>query len=92
MLLFWRCLLGLAGVAVQAGAKSALASLWAIKDDSTAQIAINFYTKLADDPNMSKAKALQLAQKELIEGKTAKERQFTHPAYWSPLILIGNWL
>jgi CHAT domain-containing protein len=87
-----RSTLGLAGVAVQAGAKSALASLWAIKDDSTAQIAINFYTKLADDPNMSKAKALQLAQKELIEGKTAKERQFTHPAYWSPLILIGNWL
>jgi CHAT domain-containing protein len=87
-----RSTLGLAGVAVQAGAKSALASLWAIKDDSTAQIAIDFYTKLADDPNMSKAKALQLAQKELIEGKTAKGELFTHPAYWSPLILIGNWL
>jgi CHAT domain-containing protein len=87
-----RSTLGLAGVAVQAGAKSALASLWSIQDNSTAKIAISFYEKLKNNPNMSKAEALQLAQRELIESKKDEENQFTHPAYWSPLILIGNWL
>ncbi|PHJ61322.1 hypothetical protein VF14_09630 [Nostoc linckia z18] len=83
-----RSALGLAGVAIQAGAKSTLASLWAIPDNSTAQIAISFYKKLLNNPNISKAEALQSAQIELI----TKGGQFTHPAYWSPLILIGNWL
>jgi CHAT domain-containing protein len=87
-----RSALGLAGVAVQAGAKSTLASLWTIQDNSTAQIAISFYNKLLNNPNMSKAEALQSAQIEMIEGKTASQGQLAHPAYWSPLILIGNWL
>ncbi|OYD88939.1 hypothetical protein CDG77_20995 [Nostoc sp. 'Peltigera membranacea cyanobiont' 213] len=86
-----RSALGLAGVAVQAGAKSALASLWAIQDNSTATIAINFYKKLLNNPTISKAEALQSAQIELITGKIGAG-QFTHPVYWSPLILIGNWL
>lgn len=86
-----RSALGLAGVAIQAGAKSALASLWAIQDNSTAKIAISFYTKLLNNPKMSKAEALQSSQKELIEGKIAAG-EFFHPGYWSPLILIGNWL
>ncbi|BAY22237.1 TPR repeat protein [Calothrix sp. NIES-2100] len=87
-----RAALGLAGVAVQAGAKSALASLWAIQDKSTAKIAISFYNKLVSDPNISKAEALQFAQKELIENQKLEELEYTHPAYWSPFILIGNWL
>ncbi|WP_335013579.1 CHAT domain-containing protein [Nostoc sp.] len=68
-----RSALGLAGVAIQAGAKSALASLWAISDKSTAQIAISFYNELLNNPNISKAEALQSAQIELIENKKKKE-------------------
>jgi CHAT domain-containing protein len=86
-----RSTLGLAGVAVQAGAKSTIASLWAIDDISTAQIAVDFYSYLSKNPNMTKAEALQAAQVELIEGKEIEGRTFTHPAYWSPLILVGNW-
>ncbi len=89
-----RSTLGLAGVAVQAGARSVLASLWAINDASTVQIVSDFYTKLFDgskqaqgDRNVTKAQALQAAQTALIEGK-----QYTHPYYWSGFILIGNWL
>ncbi|BAY60395.1 TPR repeat protein [Calothrix brevissima NIES-22] len=87
-----RSALGLAGVAVQAGAKSALASLWAIPDNSTAEIAINFYNKLVSNPHISKAEALQFAQKQLIENPKLAGGEYTHPAYWSPFILIGNWL
>ncbi|MEC4819683.1 MAG: CHAT domain-containing protein, partial [Scytonema sp. PMC 1069.18] len=86
-----RSTLGLAGVAVQAGAKSAIASLWAVKDITTAQLATDFYEQLLKNSDMSKAEALQAAQKELLEGKEIEGRKFTHPAYWSPLILIGNW-
>lgn len=87
-----RSTLGLAGVAIQAGAKSALASLWAIQDESTAQIAVSFYKKLLSEPKITKAEALQFAQKEMIESKTVQGELWTHPAYWSPFVLIGNWL
>jgi CHAT domain-containing protein len=82
-----RATLGLAGVAVQAGAKSALASLWYIADDATAQIASQFYANLLK-PDVSKAEALRAAQVSVIEagGQTA------HPAYWAPFLLIGSWL
>ncbi|RUT08287.1 hypothetical protein DSM106972_014550 [Dulcicalothrix desertica PCC 7102] len=81
-----RATLGLAGVAIQAGARSALASLWSIPDAPTAEIAKVFYEKLSSNRNISKAEALQAAQIALIEGK------YTHPANWAPFILIGNWL
>jgi CHAT domain-containing protein len=82
-----RSALGLAGVAIQAGAKSALASLWFINDATTAQISTQFYANLKERPT-SKAKALQSAQIAVIEagGETAR------PGYWAPFILVGNWL
>lgn len=81
-----RAALGLAGVAIQAGVRSALASLWFIDDAATAQLATEFYASL-QNPNMSRADALRAAQISLLEN-----RQTANPAYWAPFILIGNWL
>jgi CHAT domain-containing protein len=81
-----RAALGLAGVAVQAGAKSAIASLWFINDAATAQLATDLYSHL-HQPNTTKAQALQTAQLALIESGG----QFSHPAYWAPFVLVGNW-
>lgn len=39
---------------------------------------------------MSKAKALQEAQKTLIREECLADS--CHPAHWAPFILIGNWL
>jgi CHAT domain-containing protein len=90
-----RSALGLAGVAVQAGASSALASLWSVNDAATAQLATRFYQQLRQ-PNRSKAEALQRAQQEFIAGKNlAAEGAIadpTHPGYWAAFVLIGNWL
>ncbi len=90
-----RSALGLAGVALQAGASSALASLWAVNDEATAQLATQFYQQLRQ-PNLSKAAALQTVQKAFIEGKglpgSADSTDTSHPAYWSAFVLIGNWL
>ena len=79
-----RAALGLAGVALQAGVRSALASLWYINDNKTPELVEEFYTSLRN-PSITKAQALQKAQIKLIE-------EGNHPAIWSPFILIGNWL
>jgi CHAT domain-containing protein len=81
-----RAALGLAGIAIKAGARSAVASLWAVSDEATAQLMIEFYRQLQILAN-SKAKALQAAQQKLLT-----DDRFNHPAYWAPFILIGNWL
>ncbi|MBD2495350.1 CHAT domain-containing protein [Nostoc sp. FACHB-280] len=88
-----RATLGLAGVALQAGTKSALASLWSVDDESTAYLIAEFYNKLRH-PRMSKAQALQAAQIELINAKkiTEIDDRYDHPYYWSAFIMIGNWL
>jgi CHAT domain-containing protein len=82
-----RAALGLAGVAIKAGARSALASLWYVKDEATSQLMTTFYQRLLKNPELSKAQALQEAQKNLFA-----QRNFRHPAHWAPFLLIGNWL
>ncbi|QTA89474.1 CHAT domain-containing protein [Desulfonema magnum] len=81
-----RAALGLAGVAVKAGVRSAVATLWFVDDEATSLAIREFYRQLRR-PDTSKAKALQNAQKKLIS-----QPRYWHPAYWAPFLLIGNWL
>jgi CHAT domain-containing protein len=81
-----RAALGLAGVAVQSGARSALASLWAINDKASSMLVTEFYRQLQDE-QVTKAEALQRAQQKLMQNV-----RYRHPGYWSPFLLIGNWL
>jgi CHAT domain-containing protein len=81
-----RAALGLAGVAIKAGARSALATLWFINDKATSDLVTDFYRQL-QNPTVSKAEALQLAQQKLLQHPIHK-----HPGYWSPFLLINNWL
>ncbi|HBE59012.1 MAG TPA: hypothetical protein DEG17_11565 [Cyanobacteria bacterium UBA11149] len=81
-----RAALGLAGVAVRAGARSTLATLWVVDDEGTANLMIKFYEELKD-PNVSKAEALRRAQLWLM----AQDERFKKPYYWAPFVLIGNW-
>jgi CHAT domain-containing protein len=81
-----RSALGLAGVAIKAGARSALATLWFINDEASAALVSEFYRQLRN-PTQSKAQALQKAQQTLLA-----DRVYEHPAYWSPFLLLNNWL
>jgi len=81
-----RAALGMAGIAIKAGARSALASLWFISDASTSVLMQNFYSNLSGGDD-SKAEALRQAQIELLS-----DPAYRHPAYWAPFLLIGNWL
>jgi CHAT domain-containing protein len=78
--------LGLAGVAIKAGARSALATLWFINDQATSYLVADFYRQLNKD-KQTKAKALQAAQVNMIT-----KTQYKHPSFWAPFLMIGNWL
>lgn len=63
------------------GAKSVLATLWAVADESTSIWMSEFYRQKKDKPEMTKSDALQTAQLKLIQGKyttsEAKENRGT---------------
>ncbi|MBO3462215.1 CHAT domain-containing protein [Aetokthonos hydrillicola Thurmond2011] len=82
-----RAALGLAGVAVRAGARSTLASLWNVDDESTAVLMSHFYRELAKTPNITKAEALRHAQLALLQNP-----KYQRPRFWAPYTLLGNWL
>lgn len=81
-----RAAMGLAGVAVKAGVKGVIATLWFVDDEATSLAIREFYRQLKT-PGLSKAKAMQNVQKKLIA-----QRRYLHPLYWGPFLVIGNWM
>ncbi len=82
-----RAALGLAGVAVKSGARTAVATLWCVSDEASAELILAFYQTMRDNPALSKARAMQLAQVRL-----SNKPGYRHPYYWAPYLVIGNWL
>jgi CHAT domain-containing protein len=78
--------LGVAGAAVRAGARSAIASLWTLDDAPNVSFTKTLYEHLRR-PDVSRAEAVRQAQLVLLQ-----DPQYKHPRYWSPYILAGNWL
>jgi CHAT domain-containing protein len=104
-----RAALGLAGVAIRAGAFSTLASLWAVDDASTSLLMGQFYRAFSQgDSQISKAEALRRAQLSLLYGREVAptadlqksiggdnaetDADFSHPYFWTPFVLVGDWL
>ncbi len=80
--------LGLAGFALRSGARSTLATLWSVSDQSTADLMSEFYLQLTQtNLNLTKAEALRRAQLSLL-----KNPEYNHPYFWAPFVLVGNWL
>jgi CHAT domain-containing protein len=81
------------------GAKSAIASLWAVDDGGTQTLMSAFYAALYQG-KFTKAEALRQAQIALITGNLSAiglQRgnigvSLSDPYYWAPFILIGNGL
>lgn len=107
---------GLSYVIQQNGGKSVIATLWPVNDESTGFMMAEFYRLWRQGGGMTKAEAIQKAQKEMIEGKIKPSGKgggcrseliaptggkvpfkcdanapFSHPYFWSPFVLIGNW-
>lgn len=80
-----RAVLGLAGLAVKSGARSTIATLWSVRDRSTADLMVEFYRQLSL-PATNKATALRNAQLWLLA-----QPDYELPFYWAPFVLVGNW-
>lgn len=80
-----RSALGLAGVAVRAGSRSTLASLWLVDEASTAELMAQFYKNLK--AGMTKAEAKRQAQLTLMHNP-----QTANPYLWAAFVLVGGWL
>ncbi|BAY13420.1 CHAT domain-containing protein [Calothrix sp. NIES-2098] len=81
-----RATLGLAGFALRSGAKSTIASLWSVNDESTSNLMKEFYQQL-NNPQLSKAEALRQAQLKIMANPA-----YQHPYFWAAFVLVGNWL
>lgn len=79
-----RAVLGLAGIAVRAGARSTLSTLWEAQDAPNTELMLKFYEELSK-PGTTRAKALHIAQQSLFEKYPAAN-------IWGTYILVGNWL
>ena len=79
-----RAALGLAGVALKAGASSALATLWYISDQAAGDLVVDFIA--ACSPACRRHARCRRAT------HLAADPRYAHPAYWAPFLLIGNWL
>jgi CHAT domain-containing protein len=80
-----RAALGLAGIAIKAGARSAVATLWHVADKAAADLVSEFYSALQES-GVSRAQALQRAQIALLD-----HPDYRSPFFWSPFLLINNW-
>jgi CHAT domain-containing protein/Tfp pilus assembly protein PilF len=74
-----------AELAQRKSAQAILASLWNVDDKSTSGLMIEFYRN-RQRSKLTKVEALQKAQLSLL-----RDSRYSHPFYWSPFILIGNW-
>jgi CHAT domain-containing protein len=77
--------MGLAGAAVQAGARSVIGSLWQVNDAGTAELMRQFYRRYGEGGPRSEA--LRGAQLALIDGGGAN----ADPNVWAAFALLGAW-
>ncbi|HQI36390.1 MAG TPA: CHAT domain-containing tetratricopeptide repeat protein [Syntrophales bacterium] len=97
-------IVGLSRAFMLAGAKSVVVSLWSVESQSTAELMKAFYAHM--QAGMSKEEALRSAKIGLRQGthRPARERGIqvaaktgtggiyeSHPFFWAPFILIGEW-
>ncbi len=98
---------GLGALAQKQGAKSVIATLWPVDDRSTGLFMQHFYQARQSQPTMTKIAAMQQAQQAFIRAAEQARRvgefqpsqaanlypkDFAHPYYWAPFVLMGNWL
>lgn len=82
-------------IAQEAGAPAVIASLWSVKDASTARLMVQFYGKRLAGHSL--ADSLRAVQLEMIAGgahgpsQTGWTAEYAHPFYWAPFIVIGDW-
>lgn len=79
-------LVGLSRAFIYAGTPTIMATLWSVDDRSTYILMKDFYEHW-HNKGLDKIEALRRAQRSL---KSISD--YSHPFYWAPFILIGDWM
>jgi CHAT domain-containing protein len=79
---------GLARAFFFSGARSVLATHWAVESLSAQQLVTRTFVHQAANRDASRAESLRQAQLELIEGKAGAG--FVHPFFWAAYALVGD--
>jgi len=87
---------GFGNLAQEGGAKAVIASLWSVADTSTGVLMQKFYQfRIREGQPASKAESLQEAQLSFlhkqVKSSELSDKDYSHPYFWAPFILIGNW-
>ena len=75
---------GLSRAFIASGAGGVVASLWAVSDESTAQLMTSFYDGMLSKKRPT-TRALNDARLALLDSP-----DYAHPFYWSPFVVIGG--
>lgn len=75
---------GLSRAFIASGARAVVASLWAVSDESTAELMSVFYQRMMKQKEPA-GRALNEARLALIG-----DERYSHPFYWSPFVVIGT--
>ncbi len=87
---------GLGRAFFYAGTRALLASNWPVESRSAKALTTNLFRRQAENPNLSRAEALQQSMLELIDGpgfvdeKGGTIYSYAHPLFWAPFSLIGD--
>ncbi len=76
-------IVGFTRALMYAGTPSVILSLWEVADESTNQLFLDYYSKLASDGS-DKYEPLRVAQLKMIESE-----EYSNPYYWAPFVFIG---
>uniref|UniRef100_UPI001BD46F9D CHAT domain-containing protein n=1 Tax=Variovorax sp. dw_954 TaxID=2720078 RepID=UPI001BD46F9D len=69
---------------LSAGTSSLISSLWSVSDDATEVLMTTLYAELAKGRDIQRA--MQAGQLAVL-----KNPSMSHPFFWAPFNLIGNW-
>lgn len=73
-----------------AGARSLLATSWAVETESARLITTATFRRQLAQPGISRAVALQQSALGLMEKSAGKEYSYAHPMFWAPFVLVGD--
>jgi CHAT domain-containing protein len=79
---------GLARAFFFSGARSVLATHWAVESLSAQQLVTRTFAHQAGNPSASRAESLRQAQLQLIEGKAGAG--YAYPFFWAPYAVYGD--
>lgn len=86
-------IVGMTRAFMYAGSPSVLASLWMVYDRSTSELMAEFYRNFTTE-GFSKAEALRLSKLKLKGQREEREEDkisYSHPFFWAPFVLQGEW-